>query len=160
VSVSWNDEVRWAEPLGGTISWIRPSEEEVAMPSRMQTPAHVESSARRGTLDGFVEAASRTHGLGITELAPLTTVFVRTQNSVYRLDVLDPPRRAVMVQGGAFFGQPTRAWLNGSSFGGTCLKVGWIGVSLHLEFSVDDGLILTSRVVSVDVQGEGNGRVC
>ncbi len=130
------------------------------MDSRGETPAHGDSITRRSTLEGFVDAASRTRGLGIAELAPLTTVFVRTRNSVYRLEVLDPQRRTVMVQGGAFFVQPTRAWLNGSSFGGTCLKVGWIGVSLHLEFSVDERLIVTSRVVSVDVRREGDDRPC
>jgi hypothetical protein len=130
------------------------------MDIRIEKPALVESRECRNTLDGFADAVSRSPGVGIAELAPLATVFVRTQNSVYRINVLDPQRRDVMVQGGAFFPQPMRARLSGSSFGGTCLKVGWLGVNLHLEFAVDDRLIVTSRVVSVDVDQEGSDRLC
>jgi hypothetical protein len=111
-------------------------------------PADVESFVHSPANDGPV---SRSSGVSIAELDTLTSVFVRTKNSIYRIDVLDPERHVVTVQGGAFFAQPTRAWLRGSGSGGTCHRVGWIGVGFHLEFRVDGRSIRTSRVLSFEV---------
>ena len=44
----------------------------------------------RRPLDGFIEAASRAGGIGVIELDALTTLVVRTANSVYRITVLKP----------------------------------------------------------------------
>ena len=63
-----------------------------------------------------------------------TTLVVRTDNSVYRITILTPHLREVLVQGGKFFPERTRACLNGSSFGGSCLKLGWVSLGLYLEF--------------------------
>ena len=63
-----------------------------------------------------------------------TTLVVRTDNSVYRITIVGPYAREVLVQGGKFFPERTRACLSGSTFGGSCLKLGWVGLGLHLEF--------------------------
>ena len=89
---------------------------------------------RHRTLDGFVEAASRANGIGLIDVDAFTTLVVRTDNSVYRITILKPHTREVLVEGGAFFPERTRACLSGSSFGGSCLKLGWVGLGLHLEF--------------------------
>ena len=93
---------------------------------------------RHGTLDGFVEAVSRADGIGLADVDAFTTLVVQTDNSVYQITILQPYRREVVVQGGAFFPERTRACLSGSSFGGSCLKLGWVGVGLHLEFHAED----------------------
>ncbi len=36
-----------------------------------------------------------------------------------------------------------RAWLNGSPFGGRCLKIGWVGLGLHMEFHAGGQWIIT-----------------
>ncbi len=77
---------------------------------------------RRCTLDGFVEEVSRTHGVGLADVDAFSTLVVRTRNSVYRITILRPWAREVLVQGGEFFTARTRACLNGSSFGGSCLS--------------------------------------
>ena len=80
---------------------------------------------RHDTLDGFVDAVSRADGIGLTDVEAFTTLVVRTDNSVYQITILHPTAREVLVQGGAFFPERTRACLSGSSFGGSCLKLGW-----------------------------------
>ena len=92
---------------------------------------------------------SRAEGLGLTAVEAFTTLVVQTENSVYRITVLQPYRREVLVQGGVFFAVRTRACLNGSSFGGSCLKLGWVGVGLHMEFHAEDQWIITSHVRSI-----------
>ncbi len=106
---------------------------------------------RHRTLDGFVEAASQADGVGLTDVDSFTTLVVQTDNSVYQITVLQPYRREVFVQGGAFFPERRRACLSGSSFGGSCLKLGWVGIGLHMEFHAEDQWIITSHVRSIAV---------
>ena len=60
--------------------------------------------------------------------------------------------REVLVQGSPFFAVRTRACLNGSSFGGSCLKLGWVGVGLRMELHAEDQWIITSHVRSIAVE--------
>lgn len=107
---------------------------------------------RRGTLDGFAEAVSRADGVGFADLDPITTLLVRTHHSRYRITVLRPPKTHVLVQGGRFFPDTTEARLWGSSFGGSLLKMAWIGVGLRMEICADGQLVITSPVKAIDVQ--------
>ncbi len=109
---------------------------------------------RRCTLDGFATEVSQTDGIGLADLDPITTLLVRTQNSLYQIVVVQPRQKAVLVQGGPFFPQPTHAVLSGSNFGGSLLKVAWVGIGLHMEFRAGDQWIITSRVQSITVQPE------
>ena len=85
---------------------------------------------RHRTLNGFVEAASQADGVGLTDVDTFTTLVVKTDNSVYQITIVQPYKREVFVQGGAFFPERTRAYLSGSSFGGSCLKLVKGGVKL------------------------------
>ena len=107
---------------------------------------------RRCTLDGFVEEVSRTEGIGLIDVDAFTTLVVQTENSVYQVTILKPHAKEVLVQGGAFFPVRTKACLNGSSFGGSCLKLGWVGLGLRMEFHAEDQWIITSHVRSIAVE--------
>ena len=102
----------------------------------------------RGCFD-FVFPVSQADGISLTDVDAFTTLMVRTDNSVYQITILQPYAREVVVQGGAFFPERTRACLSGSSFGGSCLKLGWVGVGLHMEFcpfpNIDGGKWQVSR---------------
>jgi hypothetical protein len=115
---------------------------------------------RRRTLHGFTEAVAQAGGIGLIDVDAFTTLVVRTRNSVYRITILTPHRHEVLVQGGAFFPEGTRARLNGSSFGGSCLKLGWVGVGLHLEFHAGDQWVITSQVRSIAVEPLATSRPC
>ena len=117
---------------------------------------------RHRTLDCFVEAASQADGVGLTDVDTFTTLVVKTDNSVYQITIVQPYKREVVVQGGAFFPERTRAYLSGSSFGGSCLKLGWVGVGLHMEFLAKDRdqWVLTSHVRSITVTPSATSHPC
>ncbi len=115
---------------------------------------------RHRTLDGFVEAVSQADGIGLIDVDAFTTLVVRTRNSIYRITILQPYLREVLVQGGQFFPERTRACLNGSTFGGSCLKIGWVGLGLHMEFHAQDQWIITSHVRAIRVEPSDTRRAC
>ncbi len=112
------------------------------------------------TLDGVIEAVSQADGIGLIEVDAFTTLVVRTDNSVYRITVLKPYAREVLVEGGTHFPERTRAFLSGSSIKGRPLKLGWIGLGLHLEFHAAGRRIITSRVRSIAVEASETGAPC
>ena len=114
---------------------------------------------RHRTLDGVMATVSQADGVGLTDVDALTTLLVRTDNSLYQITILKPYAREVLVQGGAFFPARTRACLSGSSFGGSCLKLGWVGIGLHLEFHTGDQWVITSHVRSIAIES-ATGRPC
>ncbi len=115
---------------------------------------------RHRTLDGVVKAVSQTDGIGLIDVDAFTTLVVRTDNSVYRITILTPHLREVLVQGGKFFPERTRACLSGSTFGGSCLKMGWVGLGLHMEFHAGDQWIITSHVRAIAVEPSAAGAPC
>ena len=114
-------------------------------------PSHGDVVPSRCTLDGFARAVENTDGTSLNELDPITTLRVCTVNSLYLITVLNPVRGEVLVQGGKFFQDRTRMHFGGSSFGGSCLKLAWIGVGMRMEFHGEGGWIVTSRVQSIAV---------
>ena len=58
----------------------------------------------------------------------------------------------VYVHGGAFFPEPTRAYLDGASLGGNCLKVGRIVVGLRMEIRSEGWRIVTSPVCAISTE--------
>ena len=106
---------------------------------------------RRCTLDGFSDEVARTDGVYLRDLDPITSLRVRTENTLYEITVPRPPRSVVLVRGGRFFPETTEASFGGSSFGGSCLKLAWFGVGLHMEFHFVGGWIVTSHVRSIAV---------
>ena len=89
------------------------------------------------------------HGVHIKTLGPGTSLTVRTCQSEYRLTVLDGERREVLVCGGLWFPEAARAYLEGSTAGGSAVKIGWLGVGLRMELATRRGRITTSRVQSI-----------
>jgi hypothetical protein len=107
---------------------------------------------QRSTLAGFAEAVSRTQGIDVQSVEPLTLLVVRTENSVYQIVLLGPGESRIAVQGGQFFGSLTEGRLAGSSFGGSLLKLAWVGVGLHLEIYARGQRIVTSRVRAIEIR--------
>ena len=100
-------------------------------------------------LDRFGDAAENIKSLDLRNLPPFTTLIVRTRNSWYRVVITDWPE--VYVQGGAFFRDPTAAYLDGANIGGS-LRAGWIGVDRAVEFRTRDRHIITSRVRAITTE--------
>ncbi len=107
---------------------------------------------RASTLDGFADAVAHVHGIALAELAPLDVLRIHTRNTCYTIVALRPPAHDVLVQGGLFFPTSARARLSGSSLGGSCLKLGWVGPGFQMEIHANGQRIVTTRVRSVEVQ--------
>ena len=122
--------------------------------SAIVAPAGATSSIvpKQCTLEGFVDAVSDREGILLRELEPLGTVLARTENSVYRVITLEAGSSRILIQGGRFFPEPTEVRFAGSGFGGSFLKLGWIGLGLRMEIVWDGQRIITSRIRTVQVQ--------
>ena len=105
---------------------------------------------RAATLDGFVDDVAKADGVYLRDIEPLTTVIVHTCNSRYHVIVSHDT--SVIVQGGQFFPDATPGRIDGSSFGGSFLKVGWIGIGLRMEIFAQDQRIITSPVRDISIQ--------
>jgi hypothetical protein len=86
------------------------------------------------------------NGLQIPALDPLDRLLVRTCNHVYEVIVLDPCAAEVMVRGGQYFPEFTRARVGGSSLGGGFLKLHGIYAGFCLELHSEAQAIVTSPV--------------
>lgn len=104
---------------------------------------------REATLDGFVQSASGA-GVSLRDMEPLTTLLVATCNTQYRIII--SRQSAILVQGGRFFPEVTSAHLDGSSAGGSFLKVAWIGVGMRMEISAGGQRIVTSPVRTITTE--------
>jgi hypothetical protein len=102
---------------------------------------------RAATLDRIGDLMDENSGVQLRDLPPFTTLLVWTVNSLYRVVVTQWPE--VYVQGGVFFPESTLARVDGASFGGSCLRVGWIVSGLFMEIRSGGQHIITSRVLAI-----------
>ena len=87
------------------------------------------------TLNGFAEIFNTATGIDIKNLQKDDRVQIITQNSTYKVTIVDPFKGLVDVKGsGDFFMQITQAHLSGSTFVGSLLKQGWITLDLFVEY--------------------------
>ena len=85
----------------------------------------------------------------VDALHDLDLLIVRTMNTVYEITVVTARTGDVIVRGGRFFPQPTRAVVLGSSLGGAFLKLRGIYCGFALEVYACGTRIVTSAVQSV-----------
>jgi hypothetical protein len=104
-----------------------------------------------GSLEGLTEIGRSLQGVELATLAPFDTIVVRTRNSNYRIFLLDPETGRALLEGGRFR-EASDARVIGSSFGGSILRTGWIGVGLRMEACANDTYIRTSPVQSLWVE--------
>jgi hypothetical protein len=96
-----------------------------------------------------------TDGVQVDRLRELDELAVQTRNSLYRMVLLEPLRGEVLVQGGRFFPEATRAQFSGCSLGGAFLKLRGIYVGFRMEIQVGLEMVITSDVRSVEVMSSG-----
>ena len=98
------------------------------------------------------DARTGVPGVELETLSPFETIWARTLNSEYRILLLDPHTGRALVEGGRQFVEPVEAVVNGSTFGSSTFKLGWIGRGLRIEFWADGAIVSTSPVQSVRVE--------
>ena len=90
-------------------------------------------------------------GLKLESVEDYTEIHVQTRNSLYEITAIDGFSREIVVRGGRFFPDKTRAHLAGSSLGGGFLKLGGIYVGFSLEIVYSEDTTITTDVRSVRV---------
>jgi hypothetical protein len=108
-------------------------------PAAPHSPAHLDAWVGRPWVDG----------MQVDALHDLDMLLVRTMNTVYDITVVTARTGEVIVRGGRFFPQPTRAVILGSSLGGAFLKLRGIYCGFALEVYASGTRIVTSAVQSV-----------
>lgn len=108
------------------------------------------------TID-FKKSKCLHYGIDVHALKPGVNVLVITKNSLYKIIKCNDDKYDVSVQGGKLFPQPKKIKFTGSTFGGSMLKIGWIGKEMLMEmYSVEEKKIYrTSGVVAARVIGNG-----
>jgi len=101
----------------------------------------------------FSRESGRVRGIDVRSVRPGTELVVDTRASRYRLVIIDGDGSNALVQGGRYFRRETKARIDGSTLGGSLLKMGWIAVGLCVEISVRGQRIITSRIRSIRVEG-------
>lgn len=104
------------------------------------------------TLDGFAHEPGCTDGVALQSFEAGAVLNVTTRHSNYRVVVVDPVQRRVLVTGGRLFPESIEVRLEGATAGGSLVKVGWIGVGLRFEMSLGQQRITTSRVQSITIE--------
>lgn len=94
------------------------------------------------------------NGINVRKLKPGTAVLVLTRNNLYKIVKQDYAAK-VTVQGGKFFKEPTEGHFTGSTFGGTTIKLDWIGYLMHMEIHFPHGILRTTGVREAKVYGDG-----
>jgi RNA polymerase-binding transcription factor DksA len=80
------------------------------------------------------------------------TILLHTQNSDYRILLLDPGTGRALVEGGTYLPEPGEGVVTGSALPASAFNAGAICVGGRLEMWVDKKVLLTSPVQSVEVK--------
>jgi hypothetical protein len=92
--------------------------------------------------------SERDGGLYLRDVKDGETFLVKTQNSTYTIKRVSENK--YLISGNwNYCPTPTEASISGSTWGGSMLKIGYVGVGMHLEFYTDRGRITTSAIQMV-----------
>jgi hypothetical protein len=98
-------------------------------------------------------------GADITKLPVGRTLKVSTQNTVYFIDRVAEGPEGLLISGHPrYCPEPVPARILGSNFGGSMLKIEYVGRGMYMEFFITDirrkvdghGTIITSQIKEVE----------
>jgi len=113
--------------------------------ARLAAHPNLADAVNRNLLRSEVEG-----GVSLRDLPRPTTLEIHTQNRVYRV-VCRPDGDALISGHPKYCPAPVRVKICGSNWGGSMLKLGYIGRGMHLEFRHPDydRPIVTSKIVEI-----------
>ena len=86
-------------------------------------------------------------GIAAHELKAGTYILVDTAEGFYKIKIIDGLGK-VEVECGEFFAEMN---FIGSNFGGSMLKVGWIGKDMYMEFRNEENFMISTAVKKAKV---------
>jgi len=103
----------------------------------------------------LIKEQEKFQGIDVTKLEPGTLIEVNTIKSIYLLQITDESNQ-IIAHGGKHLPTPKEVRFNGSTFGGSMLKLNYIGYGMHMEMGITDRKkITTSPVIKAKIIGEG-----
>jgi hypothetical protein len=93
-----------------------------------------------------MQNATVNKGISVAELAPGELLSLTTVNRSYWLTYLGH-RRGLLSGHPRFCQAPTPVRIEGSTWGGTMIEVGFLGEGMHIEFVLPDGKTMTTSTV-------------
>ncbi len=99
------------------------------------------------TLVAQIEQSERDGGIFMKDIPEDTLTYVHTRNTLYTLAIIDGEIGKIAMEGGKHFPLPEICYLRGSTFGGSMLKIGWVGKEMCLEVIRAKGGILTTSFI-------------
>lgn len=92
-------------------------------------------------------------GVELSKLTLGTTLYVQTQQTLYMIVVM--PNNLYMVSDeGKRFVSPKEIYINGSTWGGSMLRMNWVGIGMCVEMEHPDPskqILTTSPVKTIKV---------
>src|SRR4051812_40923923 len=83
-------------------------------------------------VDDLLQECEKHQGIDLNKCRPNVEILVETQNHFYTL-ITGNEAGEVTITGGKYFPKPTQAIVNGSTWGGSCLKMKWLGPDMCME---------------------------
>jgi hypothetical protein len=97
-----------------------------------------------------IEDSKKNGGIELDKLAPGTRIEAQTRNTLYK--IVAKGDGTFDIQGGTYFPQCINARIAGSTWGGSMLKIKWLGIDMHMElYHPQDGKITTTAVRTLKV---------
>ena len=127
------------------------SQTDPVLTTRGDRAQRMPANSRCCSLELLTEISGSLQGVELATLVPFDTIVVRTVNSDYRIFLLDPETGRGLLDGGRQVTEAVEARVIGSSFGGSILRTGWIGVGLRMEAWANGKYIRTSPIQSLCV---------
>lgn len=100
----------------------------------------------------FIDCDFSKKGIDVSKLKPGTKIFVTTINNLYTITIIDGCK--VKVKGGKYFPNEEEKIFCGSTWGGSMIKLNWIGYDMCMEFGSQLYFVLTSRVQNAIILGD------
>lgn len=105
-------------------------------------------------IQNLIDEQQELGGIDIYQLKAGTKLIVKTKNSIYKFTVTKE-KGVLWAQGGKLLPHVQKVRLAGSTFGGSILKIGWIGYLMNMELWIDKkNYITTTPVRSAIIQGK------
>ena len=105
-------------------------------------------------LENLIKKQQELGGIDVFKLKPGTLITVRTRKSLYKFKTTDEKGKLIAT-GGKYLPEEREIYFSGSTFGGSCIKVGWIGYLMHMEIWIGKKLITTTSVQDASIEGDG-----
>lgn len=104
----------------------------------------------KGIVDKINES-EKAGGIFLKDIAVDSTINIKTRNTLYTVRKTDSGET---IKGHPeYCPSPVNCRINGSTFGGSMIKIDWIGIGMHLEFFLADSekTITTSAIKTVEI---------